>query len=181
MQLNRTHTLFKSVKYFLVITLFACFISISANSSSKANVNLPVVNTDSVIKKSSFENFYRYMARTIRYPKDAREDNIQGKVFVVFNIDDNHKAYNIGILKGLYDMYNSQNNEVIRALKAYTFSSDMKQNINYNMPIYFDIQGNIDSKVYVRDKPFAQEYKKTAFPNQMLSEVVIIGYAQPIR
>lgn len=173
MQLNHNPAIFKSVKYFLIIALFACLkISISTKAFSNVYHSLTVVNADSIIKTAPFENFYRYIARATKYPKDAYENDIIGKVFVVFNIDNNHKAYNIGIVRGLYD---SQNNEVIRVLKTYTFPPEMKQNINYTMPVYFNIMGNIDNKPYVRDKPFAQEYKKTAFPNQTLSEVVIIS------
>ncbi len=49
--------------------------------------------------------FYKYIGRKLKYPKDARQNNIQGKVIVEFTVGTNGKVVpeSIKIIKSLYE------------------------------------------------------------------------------
>lgn len=47
------------------------------------------------------EGFYRYLAANIRYPEEARQHNVQGKVFATFIVEKDGSITSIKILRGL--------------------------------------------------------------------------------
>lgn len=165
MQLNHIPAFFKSVKHFLAIALFVCSISISAKSFSNVHHNLPVINTDSVTKKSSFENFYKYMAHTIRYPREARENGITGIVIIDFKLNDDKK---IGKVIVETKLGNGLEDEILRVFQLFV---DEKKDINpgvfYKLPVIFKLDGLPDPA------PLDPEFKKQ--PN-VLNGLVITGY-----
>ena len=75
----------------------------------------PVVKPDTITKKVS-DAFYRYIRNNIRYPAEARSNNITGRVIVTFSVADN-KITDIKILRGLE---HGLNEELTRVLQKYT-------------------------------------------------------------
>lgn len=47
------------------------------------------------------EGLTKYLAKTIRYPESARNNNIHGKVFVTFVVEKNGRLSNIKIMRGI--------------------------------------------------------------------------------
>jgi TonB family protein len=47
------------------------------------------------------EAIYQYLAKTIHYPAKARENNIQGKVFISFVIEEDGELTDIKVLRGI--------------------------------------------------------------------------------
>jgi len=136
---------------------------------SKVAQDNPVTDTG----RAAFTDLYKQLMRNIRYPADAWTNNIQGKVFVAFTVDANDKVDQASILRGLYD---SQDKEVIRALKACVLPSIMKPGITYTIPVSFTIQGSADGQPYINKNP--KYHIKLPAGNKLysLNEVVIIGY-----
>jgi hypothetical protein len=120
---------------------------------------------------------YKYIAKHVRYPTNAYVNNVQGKVFAVFNIDDDHKISNVKILRGLAD---SQNDEVVRVLKNYP-ATDLKPGVKYAIPISFSLQNKagqwVDSETYKAPQPYVGgDYKPNNYPTVYLNEVVVVGF-----
>jgi len=59
------------------------------------------------------KNFYDYLAKSIKYPEDAQENNVQGKVHLSFTVEKNGKLTDIKIVKGISE---STNQEALRVL-----------------------------------------------------------------
>ena len=148
---------------------------------SDAPAEEPAAKTDT-IAKNPFDSFYKYVGQHVRYPTAARDNNIQGRVFVIFNINDDRSITNVFVARGLTD---DMNNEVVRVIKSYQANPAFKTDVNYTIPLSFTIQGQdkdsyVTRKDYspVPDKPKTNEiYKKTGFKTRALNEVVVVSYA----
>jgi len=51
--------------------------------------------------KGGLENFYRFLAREIRYPAVAKENNVQGKVFLTFVVNKDGALSEIRVVRGI--------------------------------------------------------------------------------
>ena len=61
-----------------------------------------------------YSGFYRYVAKYLRYPSEARRHNVEGKVFVQFIVDRDGSMTDIKVVRGLgYGC----DEEVLRVLK----------------------------------------------------------------
>ncbi|MCU0393797.1 MAG: energy transducer TonB, partial [Thermoflexibacter sp.] len=49
------------------------------------------------------EKMYKLIGKEIRYPKEARENGIQGKIFVQFVVNEEGKLSDIQVIKGIGD------------------------------------------------------------------------------
>ncbi|WP_295794983.1 TonB family protein [Mucilaginibacter sp.] len=110
-----------------------------------------------------FENLFNSMRKTIRYPALAREGNIVGSVVVKFNVNYNHNISDVVVLKGVG---NGCDEEVVRAVKAFTGSVEAKSG-NYKMAVSFALDG-IEAPKPASEKLF----KDPSFAG----EVVVVGY-----
>lgn len=110
-----------------------------------------------------FENLFKSMQKNVRYPASAREANVVGSVVVNFNVNENHNLSNIVVLKGIG---NGCDEEVVRAIKAFTGSVEAKAG-NYKMAVTFDLDG------IKAPKPASGDlFKDPSFAG----EVVVVGY-----
>jgi TonB family protein len=138
----------------------------------------PVYDT---VAQALFQPFYLYLGRHIRYPRVAVENLQHGKVFVIFNVDENNKPYNFFIARGLSAI---TNNEVLRVLANATLPANSRKNVNYTIPISFNIQDK--SGKWAEDKdysyaeatpPINKEHKQLGYKtNIALNEVVVVGF-----
>jgi periplasmic protein TonB len=48
-----------------------------------------------------YESFYKQISKKIKYPRQAQRNNIEGKVFVEFVVDQNGKITNLKVPKGI--------------------------------------------------------------------------------
>ncbi len=139
----------------------------------------PVVRPDDTTGAAAFSDFYAQVGKNVRYASEMREKNIQGRVLVVFNIDDDRNIRNIKIVKGLTDV---QNMEVVNRLRNCYVPQSAKTGVNYTIPISFLLKGEdgreIKSPLY-QGKTYTADYKPNNYPYKSLQEVVIIGYGSP--
>jgi periplasmic protein TonB len=96
--------------------------------------------------------FYEYLSKNMTYPKDAREQGIEGKVFVEFVIDSTGviRKDQIKIIQGLYE---SCDNEAIRLIKECpnwkpAYVTELKRNVPIRIviPIVFKLAEKKKSK-----------------------------------
>jgi len=122
-----------------------------------------------------FTALYKQLMRTIHYPAAARDKNIQGRVFVAFDVSNSNKIQNVRILRSPGDMLSD---EVVRALTSAKLSDNIKQNVTYTLPIAFEVLDlNSDKPVQSSAQSTTSHYKETRGPQHDqqvdLSEVVI--------
>lgn len=91
--------------------------------------------------KGGMEELYRYLKRTIKYPQEAKANNIQGKVFLSYIVDTDGSLKDIKVLRGLgYGL----DEEAVRAIKASPRWIPGKVNgkavrVQYSIPISFTL------------------------------------------
>ena len=82
---------------------------------------------------------FAYMGKQTRYPEDAEEAGVQGKVFLSFVVEMNGSISNVQVLRGAYP---SLDQEAIRVVKAMPKWNPGRQNgkpcrTKYNLPFAF--------------------------------------------
>jgi protein TonB len=78
---------------------------------SIAMAQIPSSNQDSVYKSENVDSiakfpgssdaFYKFLSKNMRYPADARENNIQGKVIAEFIVNEDGSLSNVKIIQSL--------------------------------------------------------------------------------
>jgi TonB family protein len=89
--------------------------------------------------RGGIEKLYRYLEKNLRYPAAAKENNIEGKVFVTFVVEKDGSLTDIRILKSLSPETDA---EAIRLMQACPKWSPGIQNgrpvrVQYSMPVSF--------------------------------------------
>ena len=126
--------------------------------------------------KNQFEKLYKQLARTIRYPKLAKDNNYAGRVIAVFTVDADLKMQDVWIARSLDQ---TLNDETVRALKAANVSF-LKPGEVYSIPISFSIIGKdgkyVDAKI--PDNAFAKPAPHPGIIKSSISlnEIVVTSY-----
>ncbi|MGO4879100.1 energy transducer TonB [Pedobacter psychrotolerans] len=104
-----------------------------------------VYDFTSVEKQPSYPGgiakFYEYLGKEIKYPEAAKNNKIQGKVFVSFTVEKNGKLGNVRITKGLSTETDKEALRVIRNSPDWTPGTlDSKPvRVKYNMNVNFSL------------------------------------------
>lgn len=95
----------------------------------KYNINVNFDLANAAVKKASLQqrdtkmpaypggitNLYSYLAKNVKYPEIARKNNIQGKVMVSFNVEEDGSLTDITVIKSLSKETDA---EAIRVMKS---------------------------------------------------------------
>jgi TonB family protein len=90
--------------------------------------------------KGGFDAMVNYLVTNIKYPEDAKKNNIQGTVFVSFIVMKNGKVEDVSILKGVNP---DLDNEALRVVKGMPDWNPGRNddgkivNVRFNLPIKF--------------------------------------------
>ncbi|UTW66381.1 TonB family protein [bacterium SCSIO 12643] len=106
----------------------------------EVNPKKQVVNQEPVFPGGESE-MYAFLGKNLRYPPDARDSDIQGRLYASFIIDENGEIIDIKILRGLCP---SIDHEAIRVIKSMPnwlpgISENRKTRVKYNLPIVFKL------------------------------------------
>jgi len=84
----------------------------------------------------------KYIQRNLRYPYEAQEKTIQGKVYISFIIEKDGSVSNVKLMKGIEESCDEEAMRVIRKSPKWKPGRQNAQNVRvrYNMPISFSIQ-----------------------------------------
>ncbi|SEA23018.1 TonB family protein [Pedobacter hartonius] len=85
------------------------------------------------------DKFYQYLAKSVKYPKEAQEKNVQGKVFLSYIVEQDGRINEVKVEKGLGS---GLDEEAVRVLEAspkwIPGTRDNKPvRVKYNLPISF--------------------------------------------
>lgn len=99
------------------------------------------------------ENFYRYLRSTVKYPKEAQEKNIQGKVFLSFIVEKDGMLSDIKVERKLGA---GTDEEAVRVLKeSPKWIPGIQDNkivrVKFNIPMNFSLTSNDPAKKETKD------------------------------
>ena len=109
----------------------------------------------------------QYLARNLRYPKEAQQNRIQGRVFVQFVVTQEGDIQSLRILKGIGG---GCDEEAVRVVSQMPKWSPGRQNgqavsVQYNLPIQFQLEKSEDKRTGQVVKPDSDSRQK---PNYIL-------------
>ena len=85
-----------------------------------------------------------YLSSNIRYPKEARDNNIQGRVMISFIIEKDGSITNAEVVKGVHELLDSEALSCVSAMPAWTPGTHQGQPVRVRsmIPINFKLQGS---------------------------------------
>jgi len=86
------------------------------------------------------EWMHRFIAKKIKYPKDAKKNSISGRVVISFNVDTTGYTSDIFVVEGVYPSIDKEAIRVISILPRFVPAVDngSKVKVNYKIPIVFE-------------------------------------------
>lgn len=102
-----------------------------------------------------------YLAKTIRYPAVARNNQVTGDITIKFRLNNNHQIEDIIVSKGIGS---GCDEEVVRALKSYTGTIENVTPNTYNIVIAYRLDG-----ITTEDQNAGKDFSSVA-------RVVVTGY-----
>lgn len=112
-------------KYYLLATLLLLFFSNE------------VVCQDAKSYISSNQEIYQFIGRNLQYPRNARLLNIQGKVIVQFELDENGETKNVEIIRSMNPSLDMQAKLLISLLPPIDPNANLS--IKYDQTNYFPV------------------------------------------
>jgi len=88
------------------------------------------------------QELFNYLNKNIKYPAIARENGIQGRVFVTFVVDAEGKVKDAKILRGLGSGLDDEALRVVRNMPAWKpgMQNGRVVQVQYNLPIVFTLK-----------------------------------------
>lgn len=85
--------------------------------------------------------FYQYIQKNLKYPKVARENNVQGKVRVAFVVEKDGSLSNIKVTESLTPETDAEAIRLIQNCPKWTpgMSRGMPVRVQYSVPIKFEL------------------------------------------
>lgn len=156
-QLNMNSFLFfkkfsiKGLKTAMLLALFATLLTSCAKRQQDDPVNNVDKSKQGIETNASFpggiEAFYAYLEANIQYPAVARENNVQGKVIIVFVIDTDGSVTEVKVLQGIGSGCDEEAARVIKLSPKWTPGMQNGRAVRqqFTIPISFTLT-NSDSQ-----------------------------------
>ena len=113
-------------------------------SSTEVQDTLVYFNADTMPKFQGGDviKFRKYLATNLRYPKEARDKNISGKVYVQFIVTDQGKVSKVQIVRGVDPLLDKEAIRVVLSSPDWEpgIKNGKKVNIAYTFPVSFVLQ-----------------------------------------
>ncbi len=92
--------------------------------------------------QGGIEKFYKYLQNNIHYPAVAKENNVQGKVFVTFVVERDGSLTDIKVVRGIGSGCDEEAQRVLRNSPKWTpgIQNGRPVRVQYTMPISFTLQ-----------------------------------------
>lgn len=119
---------------------------------------------DSIAQKDSGEIFYvvetipefpggtskmmTYIIKNLDYPKQAKDDGIEGKVFVKFVVEKDGKVSNVNVIKGVHPLLDSAAVQVVRDMPDWKPGTQRGTpvRVQFTLPIVFRLDADTPKK-----------------------------------
>lgn len=120
---------------------------IAASGPASSGTDTKVYDFVSIEEAPSFpggmDRFYEYLSKNLKYPQEALENHVEGKVFLSYIVETNGELSNIKVDRPLGS---GTDEEAVRLLKTSPkwtpgVSNGEKVRVKYNIPITFSLNG----------------------------------------
>ena len=139
-----------SILSMLLATLFVAFACTEEVDLAEAENSLPISgqNTEvfTVVESTpqftgGMDAFYSHIQKAIRYPKQARIDGIEGKVWVQFVIERDGSVSNVKVLKGIGSLVDEEAVRVLESLPDFKPATQRGKTVRVKkvIPIQFKL------------------------------------------
>ena len=140
-----------------VIVLFALAVLCIEYAVAQSTKDVPIIrvddDTDFLVQNLStldttpefpggYDSLIAYMVRTIKYPTEAKENNIEGRVFVTFVVEKDGTIANARLLR---DIGGGCGQEVLRMVNAMPkwkpgIKNGKPVRVQFNLPVNFGLE-----------------------------------------
>ncbi|WP_316790762.1 TonB family protein [Pedobacter frigoris] len=115
---------------------------LSGESYKDGKTYLYAVTDEFPTYQNGIQAFYAYLSRTVRYPRDAQDQNISGTVLLSFVVEKDGKVADAEVTRGVYP---SLDDEALRVMRISPKWIPGKQRgvpmrVKYNVPIKFSLR-----------------------------------------
>lgn len=107
-------------------------------------------NTDEVFKvvevdpefPGGVEALYKYLAENIKYPEKAKNNKVEGRVYITFVIEKDGSVSDAKVLRSVNEELDAEALRVINAMPKWKpgMQQGVPVRVQYNIPIYFKLQ-----------------------------------------
>jgi len=146
--------LLKSVFFLFISTLFIPISSFAQEQTQSDTINFLVVEEKPIFKGCEryedsderydcfIESMTNHLIKKFKYPKKAKIQGIQGRVFVSFIINEKGKVKNIEVAKSAHPLLDKEAVRIIKKLKKFTPAKQKGEPIaiSFTIPINFRLQ-----------------------------------------
>ncbi len=83
----------------------------------------------------------KFIQTNVQYPDSAREESIQGKVYIKFVVDTTGKIKDATVIKGVHPLLDKEALRVVKAMPYWNpgMQRGKKVKVKYNLPINFSL------------------------------------------
>ena len=134
----------KRLLFAALLPLFAGVLFFSTPIRAEVRSDVPGIQAPD--KAPTFQGegaakFAAWVMENIVYPKDAKEDGIQGRVMVQYTIGEDGKVSNVKVLRGLYESLDAEAVRVVSSSPAWEpgIQDGKPVKVTYQLPINFRI------------------------------------------
>ena len=98
------------------------------------------------------EAFYAFLKDQLKYPKEARKEWIEGKVWVTFVLEKDGSVSTVRVVRGVHPLLDDEAVRVLGSMEAWTpgYQLGKPVRVQYNLPITFSIPGTPPKRIVKR-------------------------------
>lgn len=101
-----------------------------------------LIENESQKSSCTYEKIMDYLTGEMKYPESAKEQGVQGKVYVNFVIDETGKVTNPAILRGVSPELDAEAIRVVSMMPSWNpgMNKGLPVPVQYLLPIYFTLK-----------------------------------------
>jgi periplasmic protein TonB len=96
--------------------------------------------------------FYAFLEGSLKYPKEARKEWIEGKVWVTFVLEKDGSISNVRVARGVHPLLDGEAVRVVSSMEDWTpgYLLGKPVRVQYNLPITFSMNGTPPKRILKR-------------------------------
>jgi len=133
------------MKKYLFLLFLPLALSLNAQEDKEALHSAPEVQPE---YPGGMNSLMEFLGEEIKYPKSAKDQKIEGTVFVTFVIDKSGEVRDAKVMKGLGEGCDEESLRVVNAMPDWKPGSINGEDVNVqlNLPIRFQLDDDKDLK-----------------------------------
>jgi len=114
------------------------------------------------------QEMFSFLAKNMRYPPKAKENNIQGKVYTHFTISKTGKIEQLEIIKAVHPILDNEALRVVRAMPDWTPAELDGEvvSVSYNLPLNFILNNTSSSSRHIKGLKHVEKSSSSSSSNR---------------